>query len=71
LGFVQQAIGKDNPFLWLIGAVEGERKRAAKNAGQLHRGAMPSANRQEAIETRNRAVGDEWLAQQGDLHESQ
>jgi len=71
VGFAAQAIDKDNPFLWMLGAVEGERKRAATSAGQMHRGAMPSANRQEAIETRNRAVGDEWLAQQGDLHESQ
>lgn len=51
--------GKDNPFAYLLGAVEGERKRAANTAGQLHRGPMP--NKQEALEARNRAVGEQWL----------
>jgi uncharacterized protein YdaU (DUF1376 family) len=31
----------DRPFAYLLGAVEGERKRAVANAGQLHRGPMP------------------------------
>jgi uncharacterized protein YdaU (DUF1376 family) len=59
LGFAKAAAGMDRPFAWLLGAVEGERKRAARGAPALHRGAMP--NRQEAIEQRNRAVADEWL----------
>ena len=62
-GFVAEALTKDQPFKWLIGAVSGERKRAAVLATQLHRGPMP--NKQEAIEQRNAAVGDAWLAEQG------
>jgi len=58
VAFAREALDKDQPFKWLIGAVVGERKRAAQLAGQLHRGAMP--NKQVAIETRNRAVADEW-----------
>ena len=34
-------------------------------------GARPAVNRQEAIEQRNRAVGDEWLRQQEALDASQ
>lgn len=59
IGFVVEALTKDQPFKWLIGAVSGERKRAATLAGQIHRGAMP--NKQEALELRNRAVGRSWL----------
>jgi hypothetical protein len=32
-----------NPFAYLLGAVEGERKRAAATAEQLHKGPMPNA----------------------------
>lgn len=60
IGFVADALGKDQPFKWLVGAVSGERKRAAQLAGQLHRGAMP--NKQQALEQRNRAVGEAWAA---------
>ena len=64
LGFVDKALGiQGDRFAYIVGAVEGERKRALATAGQLHRGPMP--NRQEAIEQRNRAVGDQWLAEQG------
>jgi uncharacterized protein YdaU (DUF1376 family) len=66
LAFVAKSLEARDPFAYLLGAVEGERKRAAKTSGALHRGPMPSANRQEAIEARNRAVADEWLAQQGE-----
>lgn len=62
-GFVAEALTKSQPFKWLIGAVAGERTRAAALATQLHRGPMP--NKQEAIEQRNAAVGDAWLAEQG------
>lgn len=41
LAFVDEALTKDQPFKWLIGAVSGERKRAAQLAGQIHRGPMP------------------------------
>jgi uncharacterized protein YdaU (DUF1376 family) len=64
LAFVPKALGvQGDRFAYIVGAVEGERKRATATLGQLHRGAMP--NRQEAIEQRNNAVGDAWLAEQG------
>lgn len=64
-GFVPAALSKSpkQPFVYLLGAVKGERERAAAMAGNLHRGPMP--NKQEAIEQRNAAVGDAWLAEQG------
>lgn len=64
-GFVAHAMEKapGNAFVYLLGVVEGERKRATATAGQLHRGPLP--NKQEAIEQRNAAVGDAWLAEQG------
>lgn len=40
-GFVPQALGSNNPFAYLLGVVEGERKRAATVAAQSHRGPMP------------------------------
>lgn len=64
-GFVPDALRKapKQPFPYLLGMVKGERERAAAMAGNLHRGPMP--NKQEAIEQRNAAVGDAWLAEQG------
>lgn len=64
-GFAAHALDKapGNAFVYLLGAVEGERRRATATAGQLHRGPLP--NKQEAIEQRNAAAGDEWLAEQG------
>lgn len=41
VGFVPAAQAKGAGFLWILGAVEGERKRAAQGAGQLHQGEMP------------------------------
>jgi hypothetical protein len=58
LALVPDALTKDQPFKWLIGAVSGERKRVLKLRGEMHRGAMP--NKQEALENRNRSVADEW-----------
>lgn len=43
LAYIDRAMDKDDPFAWLVGAIEGERKRAAKTAEQLHRGPMPAA----------------------------
>lgn len=39
---VPKALTANDPFAYLLGVVEGERKRAADTAGQLHRGAMPT-----------------------------
>ncbi len=43
LAFADKAKLTDNAFPYLLGCVEGERKRAAATAGQLHQGAMPTA----------------------------
>lgn len=44
LAYVDRSLDKGDAFAWLIGAVEGERKRAAATASQLHRGPMPKAD---------------------------
>ncbi len=61
-GFIAAAMDKAprSPFVYLLGMVEGERERAAANVTRLHRGPMP--NKQEALERRNRAVGESWAA---------
>ena len=44
VGAAQQAVSAGNGrFAYVLGAVEGERKRAAAMASQLHQGAMPAA----------------------------
>lgn len=63
LAFTDKAKDADDPFAYVLGCVEGERKRAKRNGAEMHRGRLPS--KQEAIEQRNRAAADEWLAQQG------
>lgn len=40
LGLAQQALGKRDPFGWLLGAVAGQRQDAAQLAKGLHRGPM-------------------------------
>ena len=59
-GFVAAARDKSprSPFTYLLGMVEGERERAASSASRLHRGPMP--NKQQALEQRNRVVGQAW-----------
>lgn len=43
IGFVPKALSiQGDRFAYIVGAVEGERKRAASLAGQLHRGQMQS-----------------------------
>ena len=63
MAFADRAIGMGDPFAYVLGCVEGERKRAKRTSAEVHNGRLPS--KQEAIEQRNRAVADEWLAQQG------
>lgn len=43
LGAVDAATGKEKPFAYVLGVVEGQRKRAAEMAKGLHRGPMPAA----------------------------
>jgi uncharacterized protein YdaU (DUF1376 family) len=54
--------GKADPFAYLLGVVIGRRRDAVTATNGMHRGALP--NKQQAVEARNRAVADEWLAQQ-------
>lgn len=42
LAFSEKAKTMRDPFAYMLGCVEGERKRAKATAGQLHRGAMPA-----------------------------
>lgn len=42
-GFAPQAIAKGAGFAWVLGAVEGERKRAKQTAELAHQGVMPQA----------------------------
>jgi uncharacterized protein YdaU (DUF1376 family) len=56
LAFVPAATVKSDPFAYLLAAVKGERERAA--VIPLHQGRMP--NKQEALEQRNAAIGEEW-----------
>ncbi len=60
MAHVAKAADKGDPFAYLLGAVEGERKRALSTAGQLHRG--PMLNKQEAIEARVHATAADWVA---------
>lgn len=59
----RQAAGKSNGFAYVLAVVRGERERAAQAGGTVHRGPLAVVNRQEAVEQRNRAVADDWLAQ--------
>lgn len=56
LTFVPAASVKGDPFAYLLAAVKSERERAA--VIPLHQGRMP--NKQEALEQRNAAIGEEW-----------
>ena len=56
LAFVPAALGKGDPFAYMLAAVKSERERAA--VIPLHQGRMP--NKQEALEARNAAIGEEW-----------
>lgn len=47
LAFADKAKLTDNAFPYLLGCVEGERKRAAATAGQLHQGVMPGQAKPE------------------------
>ena len=54
-----KAQGKANGFAYVLACVKGDRDRASLAAGQIHRGPLP--NKQEALEARNRAIGEQWL----------
>ena len=52
-------------FAYVLGAVEGERRRAQGTAGSLHRGPLQVVSKQQAIEDNNRRVAAEWATSQG------
>lgn len=70
------AAGKGS-FAYVLGIVTKTRMQAKALDGQIHHGALPmpfvTVNKQEAIEARNKAVGDAWvakmLANKGESHE--
>ncbi len=43
LGFAEQAVKTGRGFAWVLGAVEGERKRALQASTEIHHGPMASA----------------------------
>lgn len=57
-----QKANPGDPFPYLLGAVEGERKRAKTTGGQLHRGPLQVVSKQQAIEDNNRKVAAQWAA---------
>jgi hypothetical protein len=65
VGFAAKALenAPGSAFGYVLKCVQGEREKAAQTAGKLYQGALP--NKQQALENRNRAVGADWLAQQG------
>jgi len=54
-----KARDRANGFAYVLACVKGDRERATAAAGQILRGPLP--NKQEALEARNRAVGEQWL----------
>ncbi len=63
LGHADRAMGKEDPFAYLLATVAGERKRAAAVGGEIHRGPLKAANKQQAIEDENRRVAARWAAE--------
>jgi len=61
--FVAKGLLTGHPFRYVVAAVVGERRRAAAN-GPMPPAPPPRANRQQALEDSNRAVGERWAQQQ-------
>ena len=59
VGAAKSAVDRGKGFAYTLGTLKRQRQEAANTAGTLHRGAVP--NKQEALEARNRAVGEQWL----------
>ena len=51
-GFAERALVAGSGFAWILGAVAGERKRAADMAQSLHQGSMPQRSAATAAEQR-------------------
>lgn len=68
IGAVKASENKGDRFAYVLGTVEGQRKRAAATAGAIHHGPLRVVNPQEAIEESNRAVGQRWAKAKGVTH---
>lgn len=66
-GLAAEAVRKSKGWGWLLAALEGRRSDAAAIAT---RPAAAPVNRQQALEDRNRAVADQWLAQHQEAHDA-
>lgn len=60
VGAVKASEGKADRFAYVIGTVEGQRKRAAETAGVIHHGPLKVISKQAALEERNRSVAQAW-----------
>ena len=69
LGFVEQArtAAPGREFAYVLAAVANERQRAAAMTGTLAKGRLPT--KQESLEARNRAVGQEVLKELREMKE--
>ena len=59
-GFAPAAIAKGAGFAWVLGAVEGERTRAAATGKAVHNGPMPAAGKSQFIADRE-AQASRWI----------
>ena len=62
---VKATEGKHDRFAYLLGIVEGQRKRAAATAGAIHHGPLRVVGKQAALEERNASVAASWAAKRG------
>lgn len=62
VAFAEKAKAASDPFAYVLGAVEGERKRAAASAGQLHRGPMPTPKVPPTESAYDRRMREQYLA---------
>lgn len=66
IGAVKASEGKADRFAYVLGVVEGQRKRAASTAGTIHRGPLRVVGKQAALEAHNRAVAEAWAHGESD-----
>jgi hypothetical protein len=59
-----KAVEKGKGFAYAVAVLKGQRIEAANAAKSMISGPLP--NKQQALEIRNRAVGAEWLAREGE-----
>ena len=69
LAFADKAKTQSDPFAYILGCVEGERRRAKAMAGALHQGRMPAAaspaaSKADALMASNIAAAQRFLAKE-------